>query len=162
MKKGKIVVCQICHRTFYKAPSEIRESNLCSIECRNKWLSQRNVEIMNVTGHSEGHKAPHLTELNCLRNPFCSISNKVFEVNDINSKKYRSIVEKHIGRKLVSNEVVHHINGIKTDNRIENLMIMSNAEHHRLHMKIACKKFNLGGENGDDGKCQKMKPYQKE
>ena len=103
---------------------------------------------MNVVGHSKGHKAPHLTILNRLRNPLSSISSRTFEAKDINSRKYRTIVETHIGKKLVKNEVVHHINGIKTDNRIENLKIMSNAEHHRLHMEIACKRYKFGGEKG--------------
>ena len=39
--------------------------------------------------------------------------------------KHRIIMELHIGRKLLPKEAVHHINGIKTDNRIENLQIMS-------------------------------------
>lgn len=43
------------------------------------------------------------------------------------------IMEQHIGRRLRKGEVVHHINEVKTDNRIENLCLMSNKEHSRLH-----------------------------
>ena len=44
------------------------------------------------------------------------------------------IMEKHIGRYLNNEEVVHHINEIKTDNRIGNLKIFANsAEHMRYH-----------------------------
>ncbi len=46
---------------------------------------------------------------------------------------HRAIMEDHIGRKLEADEVVHHINGNKMDNRIENLEIMSKSEHARLH-----------------------------
>ena len=45
----------------------------------------------------------------------------------------RKIKEEDVGRKLLSTELVHHINGIKTDNRIENLRIMSFKDHNLLH-----------------------------
>lgn len=43
------------------------------------------------------------------------------------------VMEKQLGRYLAPDEVVHHINEIKTDNRLENLRLMTNSEHVALH-----------------------------
>lgn len=44
-------------------------------------------------------------------------------------------MEQYLGRRLNRYEVVHHLNGNKMDNRIENLQLMSLSEHTRLHNK---------------------------
>ncbi len=51
----------------------------------------------------------------------------------VNKRQHRYVMEMHINRALLLDEDVHHINGIKTDNRIENLEIISHGEHTARH-----------------------------
>ncbi|MBU0959168.1 MAG: HNH endonuclease [Nanoarchaeota archaeon] len=52
-------------------------------------------------------------------------------------REHRLVVENKIGRYLFREEVVHHINEIKDDNGIDNLMLFENdREHIKFHTKI--------------------------
>lgn len=48
------------------------------------------------------------------------------------------VVERSLGRQLVKPEVVHHLNGVKDDNRIENLLVLPDeSSHHILECRLS-------------------------
>ena len=60
-------------------------------------------------------------------------------VNGKEVMQHRFIVESVLGRPLKREEVVHHINGDKTDNRNENLLVCENGFHFWLHWQMSQK-----------------------
>ena len=57
---------------------------------------------------------------------YCPLRDKFMRV-------HRLVMERHLGRLLNKNEIVHHIDGNKTNNNISNLELMTNADHSRHH-----------------------------
>lgn len=56
-------------------------------------------------------------------------------MSDTNGRCYehRLVMSDAIGRPLTDDEVVHHINGVRDDNRLENLMLFAGHAEHQAH-----------------------------
>ena len=58
---------------------------------------------------------------------------KVIYISGKRTLEHRHIMEEHIKRTLEKDEVLHHKNGNKLDNRIKNLEIVNRSEHFYIH-----------------------------
>jgi len=66
---------------------------------------------------------------------------------------HRRVVEKKLGRRLGSDEVVHHINGDKSNNRPENLSALKGNVHQRIHSGHPNACFRCGRSGHSAGDC---------
>jgi hypothetical protein len=57
--------------------------------------------------------------------------------------EHRVVMEEFLGRPLLRSEVIHHINGDKSDNRIENLKLYSSQSEHLLEHKCLWKNLSV-------------------
>lgn len=65
-------------------------------------------------------------------------------LRESNELEHRAIAKEIVGRELYRNEVVHHINGRRDDNRIENLCLMDHEKHEHFHAWIRWQKEKRG------------------
>lgn len=149
-KKRIHLVCIECGKVFDVIPSDHRLKGAgikyCSKECASKGLQTGEIKTCEFCGkefYTTRHRFCSKTCANEHRS--ANAPGKIYTENGYNvihkrgynkkgnAKEHVLIMEDYIGRRLMPNECVHHINGIKNDNRIENLVLMLRKDHSRYH-----------------------------
>ena len=122
--------CLVCNKEFKTKPSE--NGKYCSKKCYGEILKSRQTpgsKHFNWKGGRTKTDEGYIM-IWCPNHPHAR-GHKVLE--------HRLVMEKHLGRYLDPKEVVHHINEIKDDNKIENLSLFpDNSSHGRFHKSIQC------------------------
>jgi len=143
--KENLINCSVCNKEFHRSSSHmIGNSSFCSMECRKKQVE--------YTCQCCGIKFSVRNYRNdvkfCSRSCLAKINLSKYEEYRFQptgetyrpTRTYRKIMEEHLGRKLSSDEHIHHIDGNPSNNDISNLMILSNAEHSKIHAELRQKR----------------------
>lgn len=117
--------CEWCAKTFSVQPSFLtrQTARFCSRACYTMAAPKRKA------GHLHNGRPAIIDNRGYVRvyepsHPAAYKNGQVFE--------HRLVIENFLGRRLRTDEHVHHVNSDKTDNRLENLLVLGHSEHSVL------------------------------
>lgn len=123
--------CRSHHQQFIKGetlhPIKRKGSgrSICPVERCDRYVHRGGLCMSHFTQRENGLEFSDVKHINkpgsgCITNGY-----RVLTINDKHIYEHRYIMEMFLGRKLLRSETVHHKNGNRSDNRIENLELWS-------------------------------------
>lgn len=150
----KVKVCKLCHCEYRLnvkySKEQQKNSKYCSVKCAandrperteehsrkiSKALSGRKLSV----DHREKLKASAKRGKEHYRwkgGLHLDKNDGYLRICKTKIRVHRKVMTEFLGRKLKKNEIVHHKNGDKLDNRIDNLELLTRSEHCKLHNPV--------------------------
>ena len=157
------VECRQCGRAIQTFPSRVSRTKFCGKECVAKHLKTKTGDKHPMFGRK--HRPDSLQKMKEMKRLTTKrgsesptwkggrfISSRGYVMITVPGRKksvpeHRVVMERILGRPLLSSEVVHHRNGIKHDNRPENLELMDAATHKMEHQAVVKELRKMRAEN---------------
>jgi len=146
MREKVEFLCSVCGITFFEHKSRAGWRRFCSNRCReNSAQYQLEKSIRSIgalNGNWRGGETPHPDGYiyeSVYDHPFASggrvLQHRLVAERNLVATNHNSPYLIRLGHNLYLDPelVVHHKNEDKQDNRVENLQIMTNSDHQRLH-----------------------------
>jgi len=114
--KRAIKICPVCGKKFQVLWHDRNIRKYCSQKCFLEYYHKQKIKDKIING-----------------NFYINHNGYIAKIGSEGKGYHREIIEKMIGRKIKKSECVHHINLDKQDNNIENLLLLNNSEHQKLH-----------------------------
>jgi hypothetical protein len=139
--------CLMCSKDFYIKSSQLKRGRgkFCSKKCQ---YTSNKIKYKSKGNPFYGkHHTPE-TRIILSQKKFkrgWSLTQgyiRLYEKDNKGQLLHRFIMEKILGRKLQKNEVVHHINQNRSDNRLENLLVLDRGKHVALHKRLLRNKYH--------------------
>ena len=126
MRKNKFIgYCIVCGSIFYRSSKyskkQLEKAKYCSKKCAN-----HKEHCPSWNGGKYQMKQGYI-KIKSYGHPYADVEEYVME--------HRLKMEEYLGRYLLPEEVVHHIDGNKINNFIGNLILMTKSKHISLHKK---------------------------
>lgn len=119
--------CETCGKKFDRPPAyETRQpAKYCSHKCSATVRQKRPLD-------RDYNGKPALLDRDGYVRIWCTDNTYPSKPRGAWRGEHRVVMEQFLGRALRPDEHVHHINGVKDDNRLENLVVMDQNDHARL------------------------------
>jgi hypothetical protein len=126
-KRKYEVTCPVCNKTVGKSYPAIYCSKVCFDQSpEKKETCRKNGKSLKGKAKKECHMSWGYRYIFIPNHPNADKHGYVAE--------HRLVMEKHLGRDLYSEEIIHHVNGVKTDNRVENIELVDRKKHAQIHL----------------------------
>jgi hypothetical protein len=132
-------VCLRCGVTFKTTANQVSRGwgTFCSQACHYAWQREQPRQRLQVRVEAlPVGVAPPLSKPRRYKNAagYARFRWRLAPDLYVETYEHRIVAERALGRSLSADEVVHHVNGIRDDNRSGNLEVLSNSEHTRRHV----------------------------